>query len=308
MRLLVGIEETLYNAAREGALRVDDLVRRLVGATRPPIEPDASEGFGTEAEMVGILGTFARVAWVERNPECTWAILEEQAVHSRIADLVLVRLDDEVLRARVEGGWLRPLRLTELRALRVLRSDRATTRSTVATRLRMTEDRAGQILRELANDGFVARSGPFAFRRLAPSRPIAQRVVTFEVKRSDAARALNQARAHRAWADETYVAFDQFYRSRFLALTEAYSSSGVGLIELSGEGARRHMPARPKRRSNRIEASLAGEQALARLLGHAALDRPERRLPHGGRLSDDSEPELAGPGSEWFWTLTARQG
>ncbi len=86
----------------------------------------ADRGFSTEAEMLPTLSKFVQSEWIAPHPAQTWVILEEQRMHSRIADLVIVRLDVDVLRGRQDGDWLRPLRLTELRVIAELRGDRTT--------------------------------------------------------------------------------------------------------------------------------------------------------------------------------------
>ena len=211
--------------------------------------------------------------------------MREQRIHSRIADLVIVRLDIQTLAARQEGGWLRPLRLTELRVMTALRSDRPTGLDAIARTAVLEPGNASRALRSLATDGFVVREGT-GYRRLAPARALAQRVISFEAKRSEPRRALSQARGHRPWADETYVAFDAFYAERFIALTEQYARAGVGLIELQSDKSRVRLRSRARRRANRLEAALMGEQALTGVLGLSGGDRPERRLPHGPLLVD----------------------
>jgi hypothetical protein len=73
-----------------------------------------------------------RNRWILPDPIQTWIILEEQRIHSRIADLVIVRLDIQALEMRRDGGWLRPLRLAEVRVIAELRNDRATSPATIA--------------------------------------------------------------------------------------------------------------------------------------------------------------------------------
>jgi hypothetical protein len=241
--------------------------------------------------------------WVSESEAHTWLVLEEQLLHSRIADLLLVRMDIEAIRARVDGGFGRPLALNELRLLRAMRPDRATSLAVVATQARMPEARAVAGLRRLASDGFVHREARGFYRRLVPVRPLAPRVITFEAKRSDPRGALTQARAHRMWANEAYVAFDAQYAARFRAMQPQYARAGIGLLELSPVSWDRVLRSRPQSRARRLETALVGERVLGRLLGLPAGDRPERRLAHGARLSAESPPLLIGPGSAWLATL-----
>jgi DNA-binding MarR family transcriptional regulator len=270
--------------------------RRSLSESPASVEPS----FRTEAEMLPQLRAAATALWVDAAPRETWVLLEEQLLHNRIADLVLVRVDVEAVRARLEGGWLRPLRLNELRVLNALRPDRPASVRAVAQRVRVEPASVAKILRRLAGDGFIAREAAGGYRRLATVRAIAQRVISFEAKREDPRGALLQARGHRAWADETYIACDARYTERFDALREQCIRVGVGLFEVSPTGWRRVLHSHPRRRSNRLEASLIGEGALARLLGAPAMDRPERRLPHGHRLSAESEPIVEGHRASWL--------
>jgi hypothetical protein len=198
---------------------------------------------------------------------------------------------------------LRPLRLQELRALHCLRTDRAATVRFVASRMRTSEASAGEVLRELASEDFIAREPSGTFRRLSPITALAQRIITVEAKRDDPRGALQQARAHRAWTDETYVAFDASYASRFGKWDKEWRRLGLGLIELHPAGWKVLLRAQPHRRSNRLEAALAGERALDRILGSSTENRPERRLPHGSRLSSESDPVVLGPRSRWVRSL-----
>jgi DNA-binding MarR family transcriptional regulator len=232
------------------------------------------------------------------NPEATWVILKEQRLHSRIADLLLVRVDVHAVEARLAGGWIRPMTLSELQVMRALRPDRNTTTDAVAQRLRVTPQRSSELLRGLAADGYAKRCGPRTFRRRAPVQPLVQRVVSFEAKRDDPSGAISQARGHRAWADETYVAFDATFERRFVAQLPAFQRLGVGLIELWPDNWSRVLHARPRRTSNRLEAGLIGERTLGRLTGSVTSDLPERRLPHGHRLPGASEPIVEGPAAE----------
>lgn len=257
--------------------------------------------------MLEQLHAAVRALWTDPQPNATWVLLEEQLLHSRIPDLVLVRIDISVLRARISGNWSRPLRLTELRVVRALRSDRSTRLDTIARRARTSIASTRKTLSALVRDRFVTGDAAMGFRRHSPIRPIAQRVVTFEAKRSDPGRALSQARAHRAWANETYVAFDAEYRRRFLAYADVYSRLGLGLIEITPEAWKRVKTARPHRRSDRLEAGLVGERVLARLLGHPDADRPERRLPHGAILPRTPRPLIVGADASWVRTLARRR-
>lgn len=256
--------------------------------------------------MLPVLHDLVRARWIKRHPSHTWLLLDEQQLHSRIADLAVVRLDIAAMRARAKGGWLRPLRLQELRAMEALRPDRGASVDLIAERMRVSSPSAGEVLRELAANRFVAKQPSGTYRRLAPATALAQRIITIEAKRDDPRSALRQARAHRAWNDETFVAFDAVYSARFRKLDKDWRALGIGLIELSPASWRVIFRSRPHRRANRLESALVGERALARVLGLATENRPERRLPHGHRLAGESEPVVAGSNSRWVRALRKR--
>lgn len=268
--------------------------------TAPSTRPEPPTEFASEAEMLGPLRDAAVSLWIAPNPDQTWVMLEEQRLHSRIADLLLLRMNVPAIETRVEGGWTRPLTLAELQVLRTLRPDRTASVAAVSQSLRMAPRRTSELLRGLAASGFVERQGTQTFVRVAPVDPLVQRVISFEAKRDDPQRAISQARGHIAWADETYVAFDARFERRFLAQTPSFERLGVGLLELWPNRWSRVRRARPRRTQNRLEAGLVGETALARLTGLAPRDLPERRLPHGSRLPDATEPMIYGPGAAYL--------
>jgi DNA-binding MarR family transcriptional regulator len=259
--------------------------------------------FKTEGEMLPLLHDAAKQIWVKSQSSGTWVLLDEQRLHSRIADLAVIRLDVDAVRIRKKEGWLRPLRLQELRALRSLRRDRQASVALVASQMRVSQAAALEVLRDLAGEGFVTRDETGTFRRIAPITALAERIITVEAKRDNPRAALQQARAHRAWTDETYVAFDASFSTRFRKRDKEWRQLGIGLIEVGSDHWRRVYRARPHRRSNRLEAALIGELALDRLLRWSAENRPERRLPHGDRLSGRSAPVVLGPKARWVRAL-----
>jgi hypothetical protein len=259
--------------------------------------------FETEGDMLPLLHDAATQMWVKPQAGGTWVILDEQRLHSRIADLAVIRLDVDAVRVRKKGGWLRPLRLQELRALRSLRRDRQATVALVASQMRVSHAAALEVLRDLASEGLVVREEAGTFRRTAPITALAERVITIEAKRDNPRAALQQARAHRPWTDETYVAFDAAFSARFRKRDSEWRKLGIGLIEVGPDHWKRVSRARPHRRANRLEAALVGELALDRLLRWSPENRPERRLPHGYQLSVRSAPVVLGPKARWVKAL-----
>jgi len=232
------------------------------------------------------------------QPEELWVLVDEHQIHSRIPDLVVARLDSEALHDRVTGGWARALNATELRALRALRPDRGRSLASVARQMGVGEARAREVLHRLVAETFVERTLAGSYARRAPVRSILDRVITIEAKRSDLPRALSQARANSAFADQSLVAFDMAYRQRARAARDVYAREGIGLLGLSAiDGSWSYM-LRP-RRSPLIAAlgrALAAERTLARLLGAALTRLPQTRLPGGSHASaSPTAPRLLGP-------------
>lgn len=226
-----------------------------------------------------------------------WVLLDEHQIHSRIPDLVLARIDTDLLNARIEGGWSRPLTPTELRALRALRPDRGRSLESAAAEMRVGRDRARETLHRLVTDTFVERTESGSYARRAPVRPVVDRVIAIEAKRSDLNRAFSQARAHAAFADLSVVAFDLAYRHRAERLQQAYSREKIGLLGLSAldETWEYMLPAGRSPLIAALGRALAGERTLARLLGQVVRRLPQTRLPGGSAASDyPTEPVLLG--------------
>jgi hypothetical protein len=217
-----------------------------------------------------------------------WVLLDEHQIHSRIPDLVLARIDTEALSDRIKGGWDRALSPTELRALRALRPDRGRSLTSAANEMRVGQDRARETLHRLVADTFVERTASGSYARRAPVRPVVDRVVMIEAKRSDLSRAFRQARAHSAFADVSVVAFDLAYKHRAERCHELYARQKIGLLGLSAaDGSWDYML--PGRRSPLIVAlgrALTGERTLARLRGQVVRRLPQTRLPGGSPASD----------------------
>lgn len=150
-----------------------------------------------------------------------WVLLDEHQVHGRIPDLVVGRIDVDVLRARLEGGWDRALGEPELRALHAMRPDRGRSLGSVADQMHVGETRARDVLRRLVVDGFAEQTGSGSYARRAPIQPVLNRVVSVEAKRSDLVAAFSQARSHATFADLSIVVFDAAYRRRAAAVEDA---------------------------------------------------------------------------------------
>lgn len=227
-----------------------------------------------------------------------WVMLDEHQVHSRIPDLVVGRINLDVLRERIGGGWSRALNETELRALHAMRPDRGRSLPSVADHMRVTEGRAREILRRLVAEGFAERTLSGSYARRAPIRPILDSVVSVEIKRSDLLSAFRQARAHAMFADRCVVAFDLAYLHRADAMSTTYRRDGIGLLGIDADGHEWRQIVKPARgRAGRLLGrALAAERALARLLGATVMQLPQTRLPGASRLTaGPGAPVLLGP-------------
>lgn len=251
--------------------------------------------FPSEAAMTPALQAAAEALCCEdREP---WVVLEQHQVHSRIADLVMARIDIEALERRLTGSWLRALNEVELRALRSLRPDRGTTLETLASRMRLSPTQTRRVVRRLISDAYVECTQTGSYARVAPVRPIVNRIVSFEAKRSDARSALLQARAHGQFADQCYVACDAHFARRFKAERASYRIEGIGLVALSAASDDFEVLWRAGRSRlwHVLGFALSAERTLQRLLGAAPKQLPETRLP-GDRvvIGSQAEPRLLG--------------
>lgn len=229
----------------------------------------------------------------------TWILVQEHSVTDRIADLMLARIDVPVLEARL-ATWERPLTLSEVRILRCLRLCSGATPAAVARRVRITPDRARQLLLGLERQGLVARTKAGAFRRLGRLQPAVRGVTTFELKRQDWRGALVQARAHQAFADRAYVVFDAI-ASAFARNLASYEMLGIGLLSFCAttRSIEERAPSRTSDLRDNTLAILNSERVLARLLGFTATRLPQASLPGAAGLIGDREPpKLVGPGSK----------
>jgi hypothetical protein len=243
------------------------------------------EHFRTEADMLPQLATAVLNRFSMAGGQ--WLVIDEHLVASKIPDLLVARVNVEILRARVDLGLIRPLTATQITLLRSLRTDRAASDDLIASATRVGLETVRRNLRTLLADGYVIQPRAKVYRRATVAVPLFDRVVTIEAKLRDWRRALVQARAHRAFANETYVAFDSRYEERFLRSAQAFESSGVGLIAVeSGNGTTRWITrSRPHRRTDPVSVALAGEQLLAQLQGQSLTPLPQSRLPGAAALS-----------------------
>lgn len=248
--------------------------------------PNAASGdqpFASEAEMMPAIQRIASQLWPAGDG--VWLLLNEHSVYSHVPDLVAAQVDVQNLQDRIAGQWIRALNQRELSAMRALRPDRGSRLEAVAARMRVRVERARIVLRTLVRDGYVDRTAAGSYARLAPIRPILSHVISFEAKRTDARRALLQARAHTMFVDAAYVVCDDLHRRRFERLRDAYEREHVGLISLQrgGDFALLLRARRAPLRDAMLRA-LGTERALARMFDPTQGETSERRLPTGSEL------------------------
>ncbi len=226
--------------------------------------------------------------WLRRTSG-SWLLLPEHAA-GRIPDLLVARIDQLAVAARVKGGWDRPLRKRELAALRALRADRSTSTATVALRTFVGTDAARRVLRGLVADGFVKQTDRDAFRRVAPIAPLVSRLVAIEFKRSKWRDALVQARAHASFAHESWVAFDAAFAPRFDRARPYFKTCGIGLVAVDSQTGESRTYARSTRRTpDALNVAVVGESILARIQGRALTQLPQTRLPSASGSSAGPE-------------------
>jgi len=227
----------------------------------------------------------------------TWLLVQEHSVTDRIADLMIARVDEDALQVRL-AAWTRPLGLTEVRALRHLRSDRGATADWIASKMRVTIDHARALLRRLEREEMVERTMSGSYAKRISLRPALRTVVTFELKREGWRRALVQARAHQSFADRCYVVFDAASKA-FAANRDSYRQVGIGLLAFCAATQAIHQTA-PSRASKFRDATLAlfnSERVLARMLGQPVTRLPQASLPGAaGEIADPEPPTLIGNG------------
>lgn len=245
--------------------------------------------------MIEPLAAAACEQWL--HPGDPWVVVTEHRADTRIADLVLARLDERAVESRLSSRIDGPFTRSELLVLTSMRSDCGTTLSTIARRTRLSPRAATRILRRLENALAVERSNRGSWLVTFKYQPLVSRFISFEAKRSDWRRALAQARAHRLFANEAYVAFDPSYAARFEGRLPYYKTCGIGLVAVGAEPSevRRVLRGRSGRPLDTISAALAGEQVWGRLLGVASTPLPQTRLPGVAAQSvDQAVPQLVG--------------
>lgn len=256
--------------------------------------------------MIEPLRAAALAGWARETEP--WLVVTEHRADTRIPDLVLARLDEEAVEQRLAAGCIRPLNRAELALMTALRSDCGTSVETLARHTFVRPSSVKRTLRRLEGDGFVGPSSSGCWHRLFLFRPVVTRFISFEAKRSDWRRALVQARAHRLFANEAYVAFDPTFATRFERGLPYYKTAGIGLLALGPESrnVRRVLRSRSGRPFDTVSAALAGEEVLSRLLGLAAKQLPQTRLPGAlARIADQAAPQLVGARSKTLEPLLA---
>ena len=252
-------------------------------SNRIGLDPDpVASRFRAEAELL----PYARDWLLEKVSAGTshWLLIDEHLVGTRIPDLIAARVDLRAMRTRIRSERWASLNLGELSALNVLRPDRPTSVEGVAFAIGYTYDPCRRILRKLEDHGYVRQRGANGFVRVRTRDKLFTRFVALEAKLRDWRRSVVQARAHLAFAQETYVAFDAAYAGRFTAMMSHFQGLGTGLIAISTSGeVTPLLRARGNRRVDPMAFAYAGEQLWSRLQG-VTRPLPQTRLPNAAAL------------------------
>jgi hypothetical protein len=204
---------------------------------------------------------------VSRTPD-HWLVVDEHLVGTRIPDLLAARVDLRAFRARIRARQWEPATDGEIVVLTILRRDRPTSVQSVAARVGYTTDSTRRLLRRLERLGYASESRGRGFRKVRGRYKIFSRFVAVEAKLRDWRRALVQARAHRSFAQECYVAFDASYAERFAIGHSYFRASGTGLLAVSpGDPVARVLRPRGSRSVHPMTFATAGEQLWLRLQG-----------------------------------------
>jgi len=232
------------------------------------------------------------------RPRETWLLLPEHQTYSRIPDLLFAKLDVPNLLRRLRQSTP-PLVRTELLILQTLREDRRMRLATLASALHLGTEHVRRVLARLERYGLVAESAAGVLRRLETVRPFVTRLVSVEAKRSRWRSALVQARAHRPFSNEAWVAFDAAFISRFRAVQRQFVASGIGLLAIDAATNRSTIIVQPSPRltaRSPLAFSVVAELVLARLTGAPIRQLPQTRLPNGsGPIVRPARPLLVGP-------------
>lgn len=213
-----------------------------------------------------------------------WLVIDEHLVGTRIPDLLAARVNLDEFQARIRAEQWKSLTASELRTLALLRQDRPTRVSTVSAAIGHTDDAARRLLRRLEDLGYVSQHGARGFRRLRTRYKLFNRLIAVEAKLRDWRRALVQARSHRAFAQECYVAFDAAYAARFESAAAYFRASGTGLLAVrQPDEVLSILRARGSRGFDPNSFAFAGEQLWLRLQG-VTRSLPQTRLPNAAAL------------------------
>lgn len=209
-----------------------------------------------------------------------WVVIHQHRVHTRIADLVVARIDIDALERRLADVPGRSLTMPELMVFRGLRVDSGTSLGRLVGQLNLSEESIRKAAARLLRDGFADQTRNGGFVRAVSREPVVDRLISFEAKRADARGAFLQARAHGLFANRSFVAFDRKHEKRFQAFHRAFDREGIGLLGLAREKNATEVVL-PARRSSNWRAfgmALGAERAFSRLLGESITPLPETRL------------------------------
>lgn len=192
-------------------------------------------GFDFEAEMLPVLADQRRQL-LHRRPSCAFRPMYEVAMATGVPDLVLVRFDEDVLRARDAAGLGPVIDATECAVLDALRRRRRTADEVAGAVAMSTRHVGGTVLSRLADRGYVTfDNGTWSRHEALASTTTG--IVAIEAKRTDWRKASSQARRYLTFANEAYVAVDEAYGHRVEPWADRLAATGIGVATAGVTGA-----------------------------------------------------------------------
>lgn len=161
-----------------------------------------------------------------------------------VCDLVGVEFDNDKLIARLANNQKYSLgsilNVLIFDALPDVESRTSISLSRLAHRLNSWCDKTNieQSLQLLQLRGFVLRANNGGFQRLNGWLPLQRRIIAVELKIDRVSVAHFQAKAHRSFADETYVALPEQRAEKLIDTNKRqfFEDTGVGILGVAGNG------------------------------------------------------------------------
>jgi len=169
-----------------------------------------------------------------------------------ICDLVGLQLAPAQVARRLKLGQRScigpPHRIALLRLLPTTKAEDTISLAGLSAQIGLPPDRIAEELRRLVERRFIQRRADGSFQSLGAWTPLHRRIVTVELKLSRIEDAIAQARAHLAFATESFVGLPAHIAERFMERGRAdeLKQIGLGLLSVCQRGARVLIPSRSK--------------------------------------------------------------